>query len=405
MTSKDIVWSDPPPPTQEGAVPFVDFRYAVFKVDEVDTASLSVRVKVAVVWYWTDPRLAGWGAKPLPPDLWGPHIAMVNAQDMSDEQTQFELSNAETGRLKRGRLFYGTVSNHMDLRQFPFDMDSIDIIFESVSHYMTLDESMKGSMPKGKSYRLRPTCLPGEGKIIGIYWSGAIIEWQLLGCSWSKDELPPTPQGSERTKLSLNFHVSRQSGFYLWKVLLPLLLLGVLCFSAFEFDSENVSDRQGTVATYFLSALAMLYVVGQYLPRADYLTQMDKVIGLTTMLNAVIGLEARLVAWIVRTYSYELAESVDLWLEVVLAVGYPLGLLVLLAPPWYNREVAKAALVGDEKQRPPPFMQRIGSTTMLMTTYQELETTVQKGHTYISLAELQGVAPPQKPAPAPALQA
>jgi hypothetical protein len=123
----------------------VDFCYAVFKVDKVDTAELSVRVKIAVVWYWTDPRLVNWTG-PLPATLWGPHTTLVNAQELTQEQTQFELTDPSEGRLKRGRMFYGTVFNEMDLHDFPFDLDHIDVFFESVSHYLTFDESIQGSI-------------------------------------------------------------------------------------------------------------------------------------------------------------------------------------------------------------------------------------------------------------------
>ena len=63
----------------------------------------------------------------------------------------------------------------------------------------------------------------------------------------------------------------------------------------------------------------MLYVVGQYLPRADYLTQMDKVVGLTTILNCLIGLLTRLSAQLIEWFDKETAELVDTRLEKLLA--------------------------------------------------------------------------------------
>lgn len=75
------------------------------------------------------------------------------------------------------------------------------------------------------------------------------------------------------TKLQLKFHIVRKSSFYFWKALLPLYMLAVLALTSFHFDTDALDARSGTVATYFLAAFAMLYVVGDTLPKTDFLTK------------------------------------------------------------------------------------------------------------------------------------
>jgi len=41
----------------------------------------------------------------------------------------------------------------------------------------------------------------------------------------------------------------------------------------FHFDADNLSDRYSTVSAYFLAAFAMLYIVGEALPKTDFLTK------------------------------------------------------------------------------------------------------------------------------------
>ena len=41
----------------------------------------------------------------------------------------------------------------------------------------------------------------------------------------------------------------------------------------FHFDAVNLSDRYSTVSAYFLAAFAMLYIVGEALPKTDFLTK------------------------------------------------------------------------------------------------------------------------------------
>ena len=51
----------------------------------------------------------------------------------------------------------------------------------------------------------------------------------------------------------------------------------ILSFGTFEFEVDNLSDRNASVSTYFLAAFAMLYVVGAALPKVDFLTKIDQV--------------------------------------------------------------------------------------------------------------------------------
>jgi hypothetical protein len=69
------------------------------------------------------------------------------------------------------------------------------------------------------------------------------------------------------------------------KALLPLYLVTALSFTTFDVptDSMGIVERYSMISTYFLAAFAMLYVVGESLPKTDFLTKIDKVIVMTTM--------------------------------------------------------------------------------------------------------------------------
>ena len=58
---------------------------------------------------------------------------------------------------------------------------------------------------------------------------------------------------------------------------MPLYLVTALSFTTFEFEVDDLENRNNTVLTTFLAAFAMLYVVGEALPKTDFLTKVDKV--------------------------------------------------------------------------------------------------------------------------------
>ena len=135
--------------------------------------------------------------------------------------------------------------------------------FQTISDYMTLDESKMGTLVKGKSYLLQEINQPGEGNWLNRLWDGTIFEWNLLGFSTNIEIGGPHPTaGYEQSSITLFVHASRKSMFYVWKAILPLSFLIILASAVFSFDVGDIADRTGAVSTYFLACFAMLFVVG-----------------------------------------------------------------------------------------------------------------------------------------------
>jgi hypothetical protein len=164
-------------------------------------------------------------------------------------------------------------------------------------------------MAKGRSYRVRPVEVPGEGTRLNLNWSGKIGEWTLHGVSTKIEEEPPNAAGFEQTTISLSFHVTRTSASYFWKALLPLYLLTALSMSSVHFDTDNRDSRVGTVSTYFLAAFAMLYVVGAALPKTDFLTKIVTVIVMTTVSLAFTGIASLVLAKMTKEMGADVADD------------------------------------------------------------------------------------------------
>ena len=212
-SSDAAFWQQPPPPGEDGAVPWVDVRFNLDKVNAVDTVAATAFFQGAVTFYWTDSRLAGWpeGAA-LPPALWGPKLWLSNALgDLKEADVQFMLVDRATGRLKRARNYAGTVDNPMELHNFPFDVDDIELQFRTYSAWETRDRQLYGVAPGAKTYRVRQVREPFEGKWLALKWSGVIAEWQLHGASTKIYEEPASVTGSEVTLIPISLHVTRKS--------------------------------------------------------------------------------------------------------------------------------------------------------------------------------------------------
>ena len=345
---------------------FVDLRFNLFKVTAVNTVDGTAFVNFGIVCYWTDSRLIDWPeGTALPPELWGPHLMLLNAlAGLQEVESSFDLVNRDTGRLKRGREFKGTVDINMDLRAFPFDMGSIEMLFYSASHWLSLngEKQCSGSRAtSGKTYRLRQVCEEDEGKWLNFLWSGAIPEWTLHGVSTKIVEKIANPQGQEHTNVPVSFHVTRKARYYFWKALLPLYLLTLLSMSTFHFDCDDFEGRSSTVSTYFLAAFAMLYVVGSSLPKVNFLTTIDVVIVLTTLTITFTGIISLVLVKVEADLGKGAAERCNLIAEVAIIALYVMANLIIFGQPYLKLRRAVAKLTHGTQQggydRPLPTVQ------------------------------------------------
>lgn len=170
-------WNPPPNDDLDGEPLHVDFRCACFKLSNISTVDFTVLIKFVVVFEWNDERLMNREdivtTNDLPGDLWGPDIVLENAQnDCEVIYDSFSLLDNQTGRLKRTVTFHGAVYNPMDLEDFPFDADELEMKFISICNWRTLDGSRYGNDPCNRIYTLHPMLRRNDVKFFILGWGG-----------------------------------------------------------------------------------------------------------------------------------------------------------------------------------------------------------------------------------------
>jgi hypothetical protein len=318
-------WSTPPTgPEAQGGLPTVDVRFNVWRIANVDTVNCTAYIKFNCMLYWTDSRIAGWGQPNLPPLLWGPSPNITQStKELDQTQSQFVLADRATGRLKRGWLFEGIMENTMEtLSSFPFDVDDLEITFK-FNGWCTYNQERKGFPIKGKQYNIRP--MPKENRegklLIRAGWSGKVNEFNLVGFSHDGPHESHRSNGTITQEYRIRAHLYREWDYYLWRVLLPLFMLTFLSFMNFDADVDDVATRSSNIYTMFLAAFAFLYVVGESLPKTQFLTSIDKVVFASLTLFTVSGLCSRIVLW-VSWSDEESAQRLNIWMECVLFVAF-----------------------------------------------------------------------------------
>ena len=152
----------------------VDFRCACFKLSNISTVDFTVLIKFVIVFEWNDERLIASNitTNELPPDLWGPDVILENGNHCEVNYDSFSLMDNTTGRLKRTITFHGTVYNPMDLEDFPFDSDELEMKFISISNWRTLDGTRYGNDPCNRIYTLHPMLRRKDVPFLILGWGG-----------------------------------------------------------------------------------------------------------------------------------------------------------------------------------------------------------------------------------------
>jgi hypothetical protein len=282
----------------------------------------------------------------LPDDLWGPSLrvrAVSKAIGLELQKTRHPIrymrgQARSHGRLQRQLHFAGYIHNPMDLSDFPLDVDAVTFELYTESNWHSSSSAQVGQHAR-RLYALRPVGEEGgpvaRNSLVSMWWDGMVAEWHFLGIGTAIEEIAAKDGdgGVERTNLRLHVHVARRSGFFFWKVLLPVFLLVFLSFSTFGFHTDDFAGRSSNVATYFLAMFAMLYVVSECLPKTDFLTKIDQTIVLGMFTLAFSGVVSQGVGWIHEQHNAGLALQWNSYATWGSACTYIAGVLIIFMPP------------------------------------------------------------------------
>jgi len=216
---------------------------------------------------WLDPRLA------LPADsgapatrtfsldkLWTPAIESANS--ISHKTSQSLLTADRNGLVTYVERFDANLSNDFDLRKFPFDTQDLRFQFHPF-------------ISAASEIRFAPQPLPSTG--ISPEQHTELAAWHIEGIRYRTEkvdddrDIPPT-NGAE-----FQIAVKRRSGFYVWKIFLPLLMLTMIPMVVFWIDVSQFDWVLKIPMTMLLSMVAFEFAIARDLPRVGYLTFLDAV--------------------------------------------------------------------------------------------------------------------------------
>ncbi len=259
-----------PPP---GEIP-VPVRVGIYLLDitNIDETRNTFDVELDVVVRWTDTRMAfdpeaagtdrrvhvGPEADKLFDGIWTAQIVLANPVGQMGTGARKVTVHAD-GRMEISVQVNSTIRTNLDYRRFPFDSQVLPIILESFAWNNTVVE------------------LVMDPDRTGFAPEFVLAEWDVEALDSSVGDVLRVRDAVPFSNLNYEIRIQRQSGYYLWKIFLTVIIIVSLTWVVFWMSDERLGRRAGISSSGILTVIAYQFVTTSTLPRVSYLTVADRV--------------------------------------------------------------------------------------------------------------------------------
>jgi hypothetical protein len=279
----------------------------VVDVDEIRSASQSFAANVYFQFRWKDQRLAHKGSKSIvmPLDeIWNPKIQIVNQQKIWLTFPDI-VKIAPNGDVLYQQRAWGSFSQPLKLNDFPFDRQVFNIQLAAIDY--TPNEVEMVLDTKDES---------------GIVEELSVADWNILRWTAEPRAYKPTPTMEAISGFAFSFEARRNTGYFIIKVIIPLILIVAMSWSVFWIDPMESGTQINVAITTMLTLIAYRFAIDVDLPKVSYLTRMDFFILLSTILVYASLIEVIVTSTLAKGEKLSQARTIDLWMRWLFPLAF-----------------------------------------------------------------------------------
>ncbi len=193
---------------------------------------------------------------------------------MYDEETEKIIE--EESELQINYMFTGTKSfrNEFNLKTFPFDKQTLKIVLKQDRYQVEDAQTIASNYTIGELEKFASKKDPIQG-------------WDIVGYQFNYKPAYEVNEGYWSDGIEFKITVERKSKYYVFKIILPIILILTVCWSAIYITPREIESRLTITIVCLLSLIAYNFVIDSDLPKLEYLTVMDYIILLSYLYAAI----------------------------------------------------------------------------------------------------------------------
>ncbi len=282
-----------PPSPQNGPLQ-VKVGMLLLDVRSIDDVKQEFEAVLIVRLSWHDPRLRADTEGPrtfAADEIWNPRYQITN-EVFARKRFRELLHVAPDGTVVHVQRLAGRFSSRLDLRRFPLDVQKLHL---------------RLTFPDFEPDQLEP--LPDRG-FSGMAQTMTIADWSLGEWSIHADSITAI-KNIRRASVLFSFQTERMAGYYVWKIIFPMMLIVFMSWTVFWIKPENAGAQIGLATSSMLTLIAFRFILGNLLPRVSYLTELDYFTLGSTILVFLALVEVVLTSGLAQAGKGETALRID----------------------------------------------------------------------------------------------
>lgn len=292
-------------PNRDAGPTRVEVRAVFLDVNNINSADQSFAANFFYMLRWTDPRLVHDQERKSMPlnEVWHPRVQILNQQWVSPSFPEVVAVSSE-GRVTYRQRVWGTFSQPLDVRDFPFDRQNLSIQLVTVG-YSAEDLELVIDPRSQIAERL------------------SLPDWEIVASSVDATTVLPHPSApTEIATAIFSFQAERREQYFIYQVIVPLVLIVAMSWIVFWIDPKESGTQISVAITTMLTLIAYRFAVGADLPKADYMTRLDFfILGSTVMIFATL-MQAVVTTSMAESGKLLEARKVDRWCRWLFPGGF-----------------------------------------------------------------------------------
>jgi hypothetical protein len=269
---------------------YVDCLVSLISLSKLNGVEQSFSADFYLTIIWEDPSLNATTLTYDPATNWNPKVEFTNVlatpEQSIDEPYSVSataprdiasiVSPTATGPWVIGQLRYkGQFVVDMNLRDFPFDRQSVKLKLESALY--PIEQVV---------FRVAP----GNWKKDSVLPSKfSVVEWSVLSAEAEIRSVWYPVFQQTYSQFRVDVLVERDPGYYITKFVVGVAMLVVMGFMVFALEIDEADRMMGTLSV-FLGIISFLFIASQDLPKVAYQTRIDSFMSLSFSVVFVIML-------------------------------------------------------------------------------------------------------------------